>query len=59
MAATPVFLPGKSQGWGSLVGYTARGIAKSFIVSGLTFRSLIHFEFIFVYGDYILSRESV
>ena len=23
---------------------------KSFIVSGLTFRSLIHFEFIFVYG---------
>ena len=24
--------------------------SKSFIVSGLTFRSLIHFEFIFVYG---------
>ena len=24
--------------------------ANSFIVSGLTFRSLIHFEFIFVYG---------
>ena len=23
---------------------------KSFIVSGLMFRSLIHFEFIFVYG---------
>ena len=23
---------------------------KSFIVSGLTFKSLIHFEFIFVYG---------
>ena len=23
---------------------------KSFMVSGLTFRSLIHFEFIFVYG---------
>ena len=23
--------------------------SKSFIVSGLTFRSLIHFEFIFVY----------
>ena len=23
---------------------------KSFIVSGLTFRSLIHFEFIFLYG---------
>ena len=33
--------------------------SKSFIVSGLTFRSLIHFEFIFVYGirkcsDFIL-----
>ena len=24
--------------------------SKSFIVSGLKFRSLIHFEFIFVYG---------
>ena len=24
--------------------------SKSYIVSGLTFRSLIHFEFIFVYG---------
>ena len=24
--------------------------SKSFIVSGLTFSSLIHFEFIFVYG---------
>ena len=24
--------------------------SKSFIVSGLTFRSLIHFEFIIVYG---------
>ena len=24
--------------------------SKSFIESGLTFRSLIHFEFIFVYG---------
>ena len=24
--------------------------SKSFIVSGLTFRSLIHFEFIFVFG---------
>ena len=23
---------------------------KSFIVSGLTFKSLIHFEFVFVYG---------
>ena len=25
--------------------------SKSFIVSGLTFRSLVHFEFISVYGD--------
>ena len=25
--------------------------SRSFIVSGLTFRSLIHFEFISVYGD--------
>ena len=24
--------------------------SRSFIVSGLTFRSLIHYEFIFVYG---------
>ena len=24
--------------------------SRSFLVSGLTFRSLIHFEFIFVYG---------
>ena len=24
--------------------------SRSFIVSGLTFKSLIHFEFIFVYG---------
>ena len=24
--------------------------SRSFIVSGITFRSLIHFEFIFVYG---------
>ena len=24
--------------------------SKSFIVSGLTFRSFLHFEFIFVYG---------
>jgi len=26
--------------------------SRSFIVSGLTFRSLIHFGFIFVYGDF-------
>ena len=38
--------------------------AKSFIVSGLTFRSLIHFDFIFVYGvrkcsTFILSHVAV
>ena len=37
---------------------------KSFIVSGLTFKSLIHFEFIFVYGvrkcsNFILSHAAV
>ena len=29
--------------------------SKSFMVSGLTFRSLIHFEFIFVYGSVLIS----
>ena len=29
--------------------------SKSFIVSGLMFRSLIHFEFIFVYGFNLFS----
>ena len=38
--------------------------SKSFIVSGLTFRTLIHFEFIFVYGvkkcsDFILLHIAV
>ena len=38
--------------------------SKSFIVSGLTFRSLIHFKFIFVYGvkkcsDFILLHVAV
>ena len=38
--------------------------SKSFIVSGLTFRSLIHFEFIFVYGvrkcsSFILLQVSI
>ena len=38
--------------------------SKSFIVSGLTFRSLIHFEFIFVYvvrkcSNFILSHVAV
>ena len=26
---TPVLLPGKSHGWRSLIGYTVRGVAKS------------------------------
>ena len=57
--------PGKSTGVGChflLQGILKKDLAalyvtilpmfssKSFIVSGLTFRSLIHFEFIFVYG---------
>ena len=38
--------------------------SKSFIVPGLTFRSLIHFEFIFVYGvrecsNFILLHKAV
>jgi len=38
--------------------------SKNFIVYGLTFRSLIHFEFIFVYGvrkysNYILLHVAV
>ena len=38
--------------------------SKSFIVSGLTFRSLIHFKFIFVYSvrkcsNFILLHEAV
>ena len=38
--------------------------SKSFMVSGLAFRSLIHFEFIFVYGvrvcyNFILLHVSV
>ena len=38
--------------------------SKSFIVSGLSFRSLIHYEFIFVFGvrecsNFILLHEAV
>ena len=38
-----------------LLGFMSKSVlpmfsSKSFVVSGLTFRSLIHFEFIFVYG---------
>ena len=28
--------------------------SRTFIIPGLTFRSLIHFEFIFVYGEYFI-----
>ena len=39
----------------TLLRFMSKGVlpkfsAKSFIVSGITFKSLIHFEFIFVYG---------
>ena len=43
MNLRPWDFPGKSTG----VGYHC---LRSFIVSGLMFRSLIYFEFIFVYG---------
>ena len=33
--------------------------SKSFIVSGLTFRSLIHFEFIFVYGVRVCLKMTI
>ena len=38
--------------------------SENFIVSGLTFKSLIHFDFIFAYGvrkcsNFILLREAV
>ena len=33
--------------------------SKRFIISGLTFRSLIHFEFIFVYGVRDYSNVSI
>ena len=41
--------------WKILLWFTSESVlpmfsSRSFIVSGLTFRSLIHFEFIFVYG---------
>ena len=38
------------SGCTSLQQYKLLFSSRSFIVSGLTFRSLIHFEFIFVYG---------
>ena len=49
--------------------YVKKGVlpkfsSKSFIYSGFTFRSLIHFEFIFVYGvskcsNFILSQVAI
>ena len=47
-----------------LIECSAYVLAKSFIVSGLTFRSLIHFEFISVYGvrkcfNFILLHRTV
>ena len=33
-----------------VIEYSAIFSSKRFIVSGLTFKSVIHFEFIFVYG---------
>ena len=49
--------PGDGEGQGRLVCCSPWGqsvlskfFSRSFIVSGFTFRSLIHFEFIFVYG---------
>ena len=33
--------------------------SRSFIVSGLMFRSLIHFEFIFVYGVLFLTLREM
>ena len=55
---TPVFLPGESQGQQSLVGCRLWGrteldtteVTQQLSSSSLTFRSLIYFEFTFVYG---------
>ena len=33
--------------------------SRSFIVSGLTFRSLIHFEFIFVYRSHLTLKAEL
>ena len=33
-----------------VIEFSAYFSSKNFTISGLTFRSLIHFEFIFVYG---------
>ena len=41
---------GQKRSWCSYVSVLPMFSSKSFIVSSLTFRSLIHFEFIFPYG---------
>ena len=41
---TPVFLPGESQGWGSLVGYRLWGRTESDRTEGLT----LHFQVLFI-----------
>ena len=47
----PGFEPGPPavEAW-SLNHWTTRGVPKSFIILGLTFKSLIYFDLIFVYG---------
>ena len=42
---TPVFLPGKSHGWRSLVGYSPRGCKESDMTERLHF----HFHFVYLY----------
>ena len=49
------FMTVEDGSWRILLWFMSRSVlrmfsSKSFIVSGLTFRSLIHFEFIFMYG---------
>ena len=50
-----IFITLGGESWRILIWFMSSSVqpvfsSKSFIVSGLTFRSLIHFEFIFVYG---------
>ena len=44
MATTPVFLPGESHGWRSLVGYSPRGLKESDTTERIHFTSL-HFSY--------------
>ena len=45
-----ITLGGRSMIWLQFMSMFCLFFSKSFIVSGLTCRSLMHFEFIFVYG---------